>query len=90
MCHNRNYVKKVYATCPAEQKQKVEEQLRNFIKDLQNKNAIWSTDWDKMELPEWVFLKWIAGLSSGSVSFGALNDAHWSGLYDSREDVMGK
>jgi hypothetical protein len=42
----------VYATCPAEHKQKVEEQLRNFIKDLQNKNAIWNTDWDKMELPE--------------------------------------
>ena len=48
----KEYVKRVNESCPPMKKALVEDMLRNLIKDVQSKGAIWSTDWDKMPIPK--------------------------------------
>ena len=47
----KDYVKRVNESCPPIKKTIVEDLMRNLIKEVQSKNAIWSTDWDKMPMP---------------------------------------
>lgn len=48
----KEYVKRVNESCPPIKKSLVEDMLRNLIRDVQSKGAIWSTDWNKMPMPK--------------------------------------
>ncbi|KAJ3216795.1 hypothetical protein HDU67_008972 [Dinochytrium kinnereticum] len=47
----KNYVTKVFASCSMSNRDAVERQLKELIGTVSAKDALYSTDWDKMPLP---------------------------------------
>ncbi|KAJ3129244.1 hypothetical protein HK100_008741 [Physocladia obscura] len=47
----KNYVQRVFNLCPLDKRPQVEMHLKTIIENIKAKNALHTTDWDKMPLP---------------------------------------
>lgn len=44
---------RVFDTCPADKRDAAEKQIKALIVKTMENNAIWTTDWNNMELPRY-------------------------------------